>query len=157
MKFVRFPLSARLASFASVVLLTACNGYDGYDRYYNSGPEICSYNNATIALISPAPHTTTVPDNFSQVIIATNVSFPNTYDAVITGNVNGFQKQVAFGDFTAATLPAGATAPAFANPIYYASANLGVTFSSKSQISVALNNTRSGCVAGASIGTFTVL
>ena len=136
MNLPRFRL-AHFVSAASLVLLTACNGYNS--PYYGPTPGPCSYRNAKVALIAPAPGATAVPDAFPEVIVATNAVFPNSYDAVVTGTVRGAVRQIAFNSFIAAALPVGATPPPFPNPIYYGSTNPGVTFDSASRISVALN------------------
>lgn len=154
MTFVRSRSFARAASFAGITLLCACNGNSSPFNGPTPGP--CSYQNAKIALISPAPGASGVPDAFPEVIVATSAVFPNTYDAVVTGSIGGVTQQVAFGQFIPASLPSGATPPPFPNPIYYGSTNSGVVFDPKTQVSVALNDVSSSCTPGAPIGTFTV-
>jgi hypothetical protein len=157
MNSVHYVPLARLVSLASLITLSACNGYYN-NPYYGQSAGPCTYLNAKLALIAPAPGATGVPDAFSQVIFASSVSFPNSYDVVVKGApVGQTTRQVGFGRLVPASLPAGATAPSFPNPIYYASANPGITFAAATTVSVALNDEGSpNCSPGSSIGSFTV-
>jgi len=154
MTLVRPRPLVRLAPLAALAVFAACSGTNTPYYAQTSGP--CTYENAQLALVSPAPGATAVPDAFTQVVLASSAVFPNTYDAVLTGNIGGVTQQVGFGNLIQTTLPTGAKPPSFANPIYYASTNPGVTFDAGTAVSVALNDTGSNCVPGAPIGTFTV-
>ena len=118
-------------------------------------------------LVYPAPGSTGIPDNVSQIIVATNSTLPpdwqggTGWDVLLAYAYNPAYGSGHYGlGFTAAAtpFPSPTATPSFANPTYWSST---ITYSNApnlppaSQITVELNDLNSTCYPGVTIGTFT--
>jgi hypothetical protein len=143
----------------------------------------CGGNSVTVAacstpagmqasLIYPAPGSTGIPDNVSQVIIATNSTLPSDWQVGYGWNVLlAYAYSGAYGsghygaEFVAASpspLPSPAATPGFAGPYQYWSSTIpygGVSaipnLPPATAITVELNDSNSNCYPGVAIGGFT--
>lgn len=124
------------------------------------------------SLIYPAPGSTAIPDNVSQVIIATNNTLPSDWqvgygwDVLLAYAFNGAYGSGHYGnEFVSASpspLPSPAATPGFAGPyqywsstIPYGGANALPNLPPASAITVELNDLNSNCYPGVVIGSFT--
>jgi hypothetical protein len=118
-------------------------------------------------LIYPAPGSTAIPDNVSQIIVATNGTLPadwqtgNGWDVLLAYNFNPAYGNGHYGNMFAAAatpFPSPAATPSFANPTYYSSTisyTNAPNLPPATQVTVQLNDLNSTCYPGITIGTFT--
>jgi hypothetical protein len=133
------------------VALAGCNGSSSASTTPCSPP-----NGIETTLVYPAPGSSGIPDNLSQVIFGSTAALPSNYQAYLVNNAT--QAAVTFNAVAAqpSPLPTPNALPTFSSPVYQASTNSGQQFGSGAAISVYLIPTGGGCVPVASLGTFTV-
>lgn len=124
------------------------------------------------SLIYPAPGSTAIPDNVSQIIIATNSTLPSdwqvTYgwDAVATypasSTYGNGHPGTEFVSTAASPLPSPAATPGFSGTAQYWSSTLVYggpnalpNLPPATQITVVLNDLNSSCYPGVPLGSFT--
>jgi hypothetical protein len=107
-------------------------------------------------LVYPAPNATGIPDNFGLVVLGSTAALPAGYQAAVINvtTQNGVYYNVV--GVAPSPIPTPNATPPFANPVYQASGNPGVTWVAGSTIAVYLNNTRSGCNPTYQLGSFVV-
>jgi len=147
---VRLRTCLPVALVACAALASGCGGS-------NSNPPGCSLpSGTTTVLVYPAPGSTGIPDNFGAVVFGSSKALPTSFDAYIVNNTTG---NAAYYNTLGAgpnPLPSPAALPKFANPVYQASGNPGVTWFAGSQLTVYVNNTGSNCTPAISLGAFNV-
>jgi hypothetical protein len=135
----------------SSLLITACNGTS-----VTNPPQCRPPSGTTTTLVYPAPSSTGIPDNFGLVVLGSTSALPSGYGASVVNitTSNGILfNQVGVPPNP---IPTPNAIPSFANPVYQASGNPGVTFVAGSTIAVYLNNLNSGCNPTLQLGSFTV-
>ena len=136
---------------AAAVLAAGCGGSNP------SNPPSCSLPaGTTTVLVYPAPGSTGIPDNFGAVVLGSSKALPLSFDAFVVNNTtnNGvYYNTLGTGPNP---LPSPAATPSFANPVYQASGNPGVTWFGGSSLTVYVNDTGSNCVPTQSLGSFHV-
>ena len=142
-----------LTLLGAAALAAGCN-----NNTYNNTPGQCNPNSGvSVAMVYPAPNSTGIPDNFSYVVLGSSSALPNNFAVAIANNTTG-NGLFAFNGVGAppSPIPTPFATPAFANPVYQASGNPGISFVAGSQLTVYFNNLTSNCVATLNLGSFRV-
>lgn len=146
------PYTMALLGLTAAAVLAACNN----GNVTGGNPMACGTPSGVTqgpVLVYPAPGATAVPDAFGQIVVASNVAMPNTWDvAVYTaagGGATGAGFQAASPPF-----PTPNASPTFANPVYQSSSFVGTDIPG-STVAVYLNELDSNCTPSVEIGTFT--
>jgi hypothetical protein len=137
----------------AAVLAAGCGGSSSS----GGGLTSCALPSGTqTVLVYPAPGSVGIPDNIPQIVFGSTTALPSGFSAYIVDTTT--QNAFAFGNVVAASLPLPApnTTPTFANPVYQASTNSGVTLSGGTSVSVYVDNLSGGCIIPTSLGSFTV-
>jgi hypothetical protein len=161
---IRFVTCTGIAAMLAAIV-SGCNSYNGVNVVACSTPA-----GMQASLIYPAPGSTAIPDNVSQIIIATNSTLPAdwqvTYgwDALLTFNNPNFGNAHYGNEFVstaASPLPSPAATPAFAGPYQYWSSTIPYgppnfpNLPPATAITVQLNDLNTTCSPGITIGGFT--
>jgi hypothetical protein len=141
-----------LCSWAvAVLLLAGCNSNS------SSNPSPCAPpSGTTTVLVYPAPNSTGIPDNFGVIVVGSTATLPSSYQAYVVNSTTQNAVIFNFLGVPPTPLPTPKAVPGFANPVYQASGNPGVSFVAASTITVYLNNANSGCGPTTALGSFTL-
>ena len=158
---IRFLTCAGVAAMLAAIV-AGCNNYGG-----SAAVVACSTPAGMQAsLIYPAPGSTGIPDNVSQVIVATNSTLPPdwqvTYGWDAALSYSGvIHYGLEFVSVPPSPLPSPAATPGFGGTAQYWSSTLqygvGVApnLTPATVITVQLNDLNSTCSPGITLGTFT--
>jgi len=146
---IRNGLPALLA--ISAAMAAGCGGSN------SNYPPGCSLpGGTTTVLVYPAPGATGIPENFGAVVFGSSKALPLSFDAFVLNNTTGNYSYYNTLGAGPNPLPSPAATPSFANPVYQASGNPGVTWFAGSLLTVYVNDTGSNCVPTLTLGTFHV-
>lgn len=141
-----------IAAFAAVAAIAGCNS--GTNNPPAPGPTCSPPAGTQTALVYPAPNSTSIPDQFGQIIIGSSTALPSSWNVVVATVVS--PQGVGGGTVQSAAppFPTPNATPGFANPVYQSSSFQGITFGSE-VVRVFLNNTGTNCTPLGPIGQFT--
>jgi hypothetical protein len=133
--------------------LVACNSSQNIGEFHVSG--CAAPSGVQVSLVYPAPNSSNVPANFSQVIFGATQALPSSYHAYVQ---SGLSTSASFQGVQAAPspLPSPYATPPFANPLYQSSLSDGTTWTANSTVSVYLAQSGAGCVPQEFLGSFSV-
>jgi hypothetical protein len=137
-----------LALAVAAGLLAGCNSDN------TVSPGNCGTPSGPLALAYPAPGSTSIPDNFIGVILATQTYLPSSYQALLgLPGASVLQPLQPVGPVPT-ELPSPFKTPGFANPVYQTSSSGGFILPAHSKITVFLNDLYSNCTPS-QVGSFT--
>lgn len=147
------------AALAAVALAACNNGYSTPFAGPTPGPTCAPPAGMQYALVYPAPSSTAIPDNISQVIVGSSAAFPSTWDVTVV-TVNTAYPGGLGGAFQPASppFPTPNATPSFSNPVYQSSSLSGLgVFGSQEVVNVYLNDLGANCSPLGPIGSFTTM
>jgi hypothetical protein len=141
-----------LGFFAIAILAaTACS-----NTTVTNPPQCKPPSGVQTVLVYPAPNSTAIPTALPLVVLGSTSALPSGYGALVVNitTQNGYYYNNV--GLPPSPIPTPYATPSFANPVYQASGNPGVTWVSGSTLAVYLNNTRSNCNPTYQLGSFVV-